>query len=63
MWLISGIKHHKDNRLQLCNYPVEYSSWESKFDIDESDGNTFNAMFQEKVQGQNYPVRLAAAEP
>ena len=52
-WLIHGIKRRKDNQLQsqAWNSPVEYPSRECKHDIREFQGNMFNPIFKENVQG------------
>ena len=36
--------------------------WEYEFDIEESDGNILNQIFEKKIQGQKHPARLAIAE-
>ena len=38
-WLIHGTKHHKDNQLQ-------------RLALQESEGNMFNPIFKENVQGR-----------
>ena len=58
-WLIHGTKHRKDNQLQTRNFPVEYPSRESKHDIKESEGNMFNPIFKENVQGRKHTGRCA----
>ena len=37
------------------NSPVDYPSWEYKFDMEGSDGNVFNPIFFKKVLGRNIP--------
>ena len=61
-WLIPGTKHRKDNQLQSLDLPVEYPSRECKHDIKESEGNMFNPIFKENVQGRKYPGSCAFAE-
>ena len=47
-WLIHGTKRHKDNQL-----PVEYSSRDSKHEINESEGNMVNPIFTDNIKRQN----------
>ena len=46
-----GIKHRKANHFQSLELPEEYPSCESKYGKTESDGNTFNPIFEDKLQG------------
>ena len=62
-WLIYGTKRHKDNQLQSLELPVEYPRRECEHDIKESEGNMFNPIFKENVQGQTNPGSCAFAEP
>ena len=41
-WLINGTKQHEDNQLQSPELPWKYPARESKHDIKESEGKTFN---------------------
>ena len=52
-WLIHGTKHHKNNQLQSLEPPVEYSSWENQFYINDSVGNTLNTIFHKNARGTN----------
>ena len=61
--LIFGTKHRKDDQLQSLERPIEYHSWEHKFDIKESDGCMVNLIYYKKVQGQKQPMGWAMAEP
>ena len=45
------------------NSPVEYRSRECKHGIKESEGNMFNPIFKENVQGQKHPGSCEFAEP
>ena len=59
--LILGTKR-KDNQLQspeIPMSPVEYPSRECKHDIKESEGNMFNPIFKENVQGWKHPRSCA----
>ena len=63
-WLIHGTGCHKDNQLHLAwNSPVEFPSRECKHAIKESEGNMFNPVFKENVQGRKHPGSCAFAEP
>ena len=63
-WLIHCTKYHKDNKLQSLKLPcyVEYPSRKCKHDIKESEGNMFNPIFKENVQGRKHPGSCAFAE-
>ena len=58
-WLIHGIKHRKENRVQSLEPPppVDYPSKESKHDTKESERNLFSPIFKENVQGQTETSR------
>ena len=62
-WLIHGTKRHMDNHLQSLELPVEYPSGECRHHIKESEGNMFNPIFKENVQGWKHPGSCAFAEP
>ena len=58
-------KHTVNQWILSCkawNSPVEYPSWEYKFDIKESVGNMSNSVIINKVQGQKSPGRWVVAE-
>ena len=63
MWLIHGTKCHKDNQLQSLEFPVECPSRECKHDIKDSEGNMFNPIFKENVQGRKHPGSCSFAQP
>ena len=64
-WLIQGTKRPKDNQLscKARNYLVEYPSRSCKYDIKEYEGNMFNPVFKENVQGWKHPGNCAFTEP
>ena len=45
------------------NSLVEYPSRDGRHDIEESEGNKFNPIFKDDVQGQKHPGSCALAEP
>ena len=62
-WLIHGTNRLNDNKLQSRELPLEYHSRECKHDTKESEGNMFNPIFKENVQGRKHPGSCAFAEP
>ena len=44
-WFIHGTEHFKDNQLQSLQLPVEYSSWDYKFNIKQLDNNMSDSIF------------------
>ena len=63
-WLIHSTKHRKDDQLiKAWNSTVEYISRNFKHDIKESEGDMFNPIFKENVQGRKHPRGRAFAEP
>ena len=61
-WFIHHTKRHNVNQLQSLELPLEYRSRECKHDIKESEGNIFNPIFKENVQGREHPGSGAFAE-
>ena len=45
------------------NLPVEYPSWDCKFDTNWSDGSMFNPIFWKKIHWQKHPRRWGIAKP
>ena len=64
-WLhvIHGTKHHKDNQLQSLEIPRKILNREAKHEIKESEGNMFNPIFKDDLQGQKHPGRCVIAKP
>ena len=62
-WLIHGIKSCKDNQLQSQELPCRISNRECKHDIKDSEGNMFNPISKENVQGWKHPGSCTFAEP
>ena len=50
------------NSCKAWNSPVENPSTECKHDIKKSEGNMFNPIFTENVQGRKHPGSCAFAE-
>ena len=62
-WWIHGTKRRKDTQLSSLELAVESHSRECKHDIKESEGDVFNPIFKENVQGWKYPGSCAFAAP
>ena len=64
-WLNHGTKRREENQLQSLELPcrISYCSRECKHDIKESNGNMFNPIFEENVQGRKHSGSCAFAEP
>ena len=45
------------------HFKLDFQKVECKHDIKESQGNMFNPIFKENVQGQKHPGSCAFAEP
>ena len=59
-------QHQMRQRAIICtvwNSHIEYPSRECKHDMKESEGNMFNSIFKENVQGRKPPGKCAFAEP
>ena len=58
--------HHQTQQRKISckaqNSPVKYPSRERKDDIKASEGNMFNPILMENVQGQEHPGSCAFAE-
>ena len=48
-WLIHNTQNTMIISFKAWNSPVEYFSWESQYDIEESEGNLFNPIIKENV--------------
>ena len=58
-WLIHGTKHHSTRvSCKARNSPVGYPSWESKHDINKSEGNMFNSIHVLKNAGTETSRRV-----
>ena len=54
---------HQNQPGQSVAKPVTRIYRESKHDLNKSEGNMFNAIFKDSVQGQRHPGRCVVAEP
>ena len=62
-WFFHNTKRARTISCKAWNSPVEYHSRECQHDINESEGNMFNPIFKENVQGRKHPGSCAFAEP